>query len=292
MLLAIGVIILFLPLILVLFNQINSVKKDFWVPPVDFSTVVSCYINPFARKFWILTPSVVMIVIIYCITLVSAYFVFIKHKEDKKLLLGLALVIFHFTVLTALIISLAFKPILYPRYIMTIAPLLMVPPALYFINSNYKWIKRILLASLFCCGIYIAVSASFFSMGPYRQTLEYIHKTYPDVKKILHINEVTAGPLTAYSIPGQATNYWLKNENTVAYTNVDVFDKLHQVKSIDEMLKDGEIFCLVNFKYLPLNSKNEELILSRCKVVKVDEVIDNKSPEGIVITLHILQYEG
>lgn len=290
LLMASGVVILFIPWLLVLIKQIKIVQRDFWVPPVDLSTIIACYINPFARKFWILIPSIVMIIIVYGLTLLSIYFTFLKRREDKKLLLGLSLVIFHFTVLTALITSIIFKPILYYRYIITIVPILMVPPAVYFMITNNKWLKGILLTILFCCGIYISVSASYFSMGPYRQTLEYINKTYPDVKKILHVNEVTAGPLVEYSVHGQAEHYWLKNENTAAYTNVDVFEKLHQVKTLEEMLMEGEVFCLVNFKYLTLNGKNVDLILSNSKLIKQEEVIDKKSPEGIIITLHILQY--
>ena len=283
-------VVLFLPWAFILFKQVVTVKRDFWVPPVDLSTLYSCLINPFARKFWILTPSIIMIIVVYGLTLLSVYLIFIKRKEEKKLLLGLALAVFYLTILTAFAISVIFKPILYPRYIMTIVPLLMVPSALFFMSIDYKWLKGILLAVIFCCGVYVSISASYFSMGPYRQTLEYIHENYPEVKKILHINEVTAGPLAVYSQPGQAEQYWLQNKNTVAYTNVNVFTNLHQVKTLDEMLNKGEIFCLVNFKYLTLNSDNLSLILSSCKQIKMDEIIDKKSPEGIIIEAYILQY--
>lgn len=134
----------------------------------------------------------------------------------------------------------------------------------------------------------ISVSNFSFSYGPYKQTIEYISTTYPEIKKILHITEVTAGPLTEYSGNSGLSHYWLKAE----MSNVDAFTEVHQYNRPDEFLKAGEEFCAVRFHNLELNMENLDRIMAESELLKTDTVRDNKSLNGIMMQLYLLRYKG
>lgn len=288
----IAVFVLFLPWFSILLSQTHAAQKDFWITAVSPSTLLSCYLVPFGHEYRLSNLSYLMAAIVYGLTFISIYKIFITRKDDNRLALGLSLVIFHCTVLTVVIISFVLRPLLYCRYIMCVATMLMVPPALYFMGGGYKWLKAILLGSLLCCGIYISIAASYFSFGPYKQSLDDLHKARPDVKKIVHVTELTAGPFYEYGKDGPWTQYCLKNENAVWYSNMVVFDGFQAIKTLDEALEKDEIFCMVKFPDAGMNEKNFDLILSQCQTLAVDTVADNKPYSKVQCLLYILKYRG
>ena len=287
-----AVFVLFLPWFSVLLSQTHAAQKNFWSPAVSFSTLLSCYVYPFGHEYRLSNLAYPMAAIVYGLTIISIYKIFIAGKDDNRLVLGLSLVIFHCTVLTVVIISFILRPLLYWRYIACVVTMLMVPPALYFMGGGYKQLKAILLGSLLCCGIYISIAASYFSFGPYKQSLDYLQKTRPDVKKIVHVTEITAGPFYEYGKDGPWSQYCLKNANAVWYTNMAVFDGFQAIKNLDEALEKDEIFCMVKFPLTPLNEKNCDLILSQSQTLAVDTVADNKPYSGVQFLLYILKYRG
>jgi hypothetical protein len=91
---------------------------------------------------------------------------------------------------------------------------------------------------------------------------------------------------------GALRHYWLANERSITYTNLDVFDELEQVESLDEALSKGERFCLMVFAGVPLNTENTERVLSSGRLLKTERVVDRKSGNGVVLVLYILEYQG
>jgi hypothetical protein len=196
--------------------------------------------------------------------------------------------IFLGTLFIAMIISLFSQPILYSRYVAVIVTMLIIPVAILFTVMKIKWLKIILIPVILFLGIRTSVSAFSFSYGPYKQTIEYITRTYPEITKILHITEVTAGPLTNYTGDSGLSHYWLKAD----MSNVDAFPTIHQYSQPGEFLQPGEEFCVVRFHNLELNKKNLDLVLSESELVKKDTVFDNKVDYGIFIQLYLLRYKG
>jgi|WetSurMetagenome_2_1015567.scaffolds.fasta_scaffold51449_1 4-amino-4-deoxy-L-arabinose transferase-like glycosyltransferase len=285
-------ILLYLPWLTVLLSQARSVKNDFYISPLNFQSILSCYIGPFIVKFWYEISSYIMMVIVFGLTFISIYNHFIRYKDNNRLILGLSLLIFNATILTGVIISFTFRPILMLRYIGPIVTMLMVPPAFFFITNKIKVVKILLLVLLLGCGIYNSISASYFSMGPYKQSLEYLHNVHPGVKKIVHVTEITTGPLLEYNNIGNWKHYWIQNEKSVFYTNLNVFTCLHQIPSLDKALSHDEIFCLADMEIAPLNREVLNMILSQSRTIQVDKVVDNKSKPSITISLYLLQYKG
>jgi len=289
--------LLYLPWLFVLFYHTKKAQEFFWVPTITWQTFFSCFILPFTQKFWISLYSLPIIFIIYSTTLWVIYRNYIAKKDKQGVVLGLSLFIFGFTLLTTTVFSLFSQSVLYHRYIMNIVFMLLVPPTLFFIANKNKWLKGVLLAVLLICGIIVSLKASCFSYGPYKQSIDYFHKTYPEIKKMFHVFEASAGPFVEYSNP-DIKNYWLKNEQTIVFTNMDVFPNLYTTDSIGKVLKNNELFCVAGFEDLPFNENNLKQILSESQVLKVDTVVDNKVKyDDIMVAyvhkmvLYILKYQ-
>jgi hypothetical protein len=166
--------------------------------------------------------------------------------------------------------------------------MLIIPVTILLTVIKIKWLKIILIPMILFLGIRISVSAFAFSYGPYKQTIDYIANTYPEIKKILHITEITAGPMVEYNGNSGLSHYWLKAE----MSNVDAFTEIKQYQKPSEFLNPGENFCLVQFNNNPLNQKNLDLVLSESELIKKDTVFDNKFKNGIFIQLYLLKFKG
>ena len=280
--------ILFLPWLFMFIIQVKKVQHAFWAPEVTLNAILSCFKIPFTEQFWTTNYSISLTILIYCLIVLTIIISFTKSFREYRLVLGLSLFIFLGTLLVVTIISLFSQPILSTRYVMSIVAMLVVPPTILLIQMKIKWLKIILISVILFLGIRISISNFYFSYGPYKQTIGYISTTYPEIKKILHITEVTAGPMVEYNGTSGLSHFWLKAK----MSNVDAFPEVHQYNQPGEFLQSGEVFCTVRFHNLELNKENLDLVLSESELIKIDTVRDNKLKNGIMIQLYLLKYIG
>jgi hypothetical protein len=280
--------IFFLPWLFMFIIQVKKVQHAFWAPEVSLNAILSCFKIPFTEQFWTTNYSISLTILIYSLIVFTFFISFTKSFSEYRLVLWLSLFIFLGTLLVVTIISLFSQPILSTRYVMTIVIMLVIPPTILLIQMKIKWLKIILISVILFLGIRISISNFYFSYGPYKQTIEYISKTYPEIKKILHITEVTAGPMVEYNGTSGLSHYWLKAK----MSNVDAFPEVHQYNKPGEFLESGEVFCAVRFHNLELNKENLDLVLSESELIKTDTVRDNKFKNGIIIQLYLLKYIG
>jgi 4-amino-4-deoxy-L-arabinose transferase-like glycosyltransferase len=281
-------IVLFLPWAFMFIIQVKKVQHAFWVPNVNIHTILPCFTIPFTEQFWTTGYSIFLVVLIYVLLVYTLFKSFSKSFSEYRLALWLSMSIFLGTLFVVTIISLFSQPILFSRYVMAIITMLVVPPAIFFIQMKIKWLKMLLVLVVLFLGIRISISTFYFSYGPYKQTIDYITNTYPEIRKILHFTEITAGPMVEYSANSRLDHYWLKAE----MSNVDAFARIHQYKQPCEFLKPGEVFCAVRFNNLELNKENSELVLSESELIKTDTVSDHKVEYGNIIQVYILKYKG
>lgn len=282
--------LLYLPWLLVMLNQTKKVLQSFWVPAIDWQVIQSCFLSPFAPKIY-LPPFLPLAIVFYTIVLWVIYRTFKARKENQRTILGLALTMFGGTILLVIIISLLIQPILFMRYLVNIIVLLLVPVTLFFMSIKNNWAKGIILTIIMIFGIGVSIRGSFFSYGPYEHTLEYIHQNYPEVNKIFHLTELTAGPFAEYSYPVDE-NYWYCTDSTIVYTNMDVFDNLISTNSLSNVLQKDESFCFVEFPYSQLNQTSLKQIFSETNTIGIDTVVDNKVNNGVALVLYKLKYKG
>jgi hypothetical protein len=283
-------VMLYLPWFTAIIGQTKKVAESYWVPVLNWQTFLSCLLSPFAPKIY-LSPFLPLALIIYGLILWVIYRNFIPRKENQRLILGLSLCMFWCTILTAIIISLLMQPVLYMRYLSNIIVLILVPVTLFFIYTKNNWIKGIGLAVILVLGIKISLDGSYFSFGPYQQSVNQIHYENPEINKVIHVVESSAGPF-AECKNFDIQNYWYNPKSTVVFTNMDVFDNLIQTDSLGKVLYNEELFCLATFPFVPFNENNIKQILSESQLTRVDTVSDNKMNPGINIILYFLKYHG
>ncbi len=268
--------------------QVKKVQHAFWAPEVSLNGILSCITIPFTEQFWTTNYSISLIILIYGLIVFTIFKSFTKSFSEYRLVLWLALFIFMGTLMVVTIISLFLQPILSTRYVMTIVTMLVIPLTILFVKMKIRWLKIILISVILFLGLRISISTFYFSYGPYKQTIEYISTTYPEIRKILHITEITAGPLVEYTGNSGLSHYWLKAD----MSNVDAFPEVHQYDQPEEFLQSGEVFCAVRFHNLELNKENLDLVLSESELIKTDTVSDNKVANGIMIQVYLLKYKG
>ncbi|WP_319501629.1 glycosyltransferase family 39 protein [uncultured Draconibacterium sp.] len=279
---------LFLPWLFMFFVQINKVQHAFWAPEVSLAGIFSCITIPFTEQFWTTTYAYVLTILMYALIVITIFISFSKSLIDYRLALWLSLSIFFGTLFLVTLISLFSQPILSTRYVMAIVSMLVVAPTILLIRIKATWVKILLLIAIFMLNMRISASIFSFSYGPYKQTIEYVTTNYPEIKKMVHVTEVTAGPLIEYSKKTDLTHYWLKAE----MSNVDAFTEVHQYSQPSQFLQPNEQFCAVRFNNLELNIKNLNRIISESELLKIDTISDNKFKNGIFIQLYLLKYEG
>jgi uncharacterized membrane protein len=280
--------ILFLPWLSMFIVQVKRVQSAFWAPEVSLPTIISCFAIPFTEQFWTTPFSKSLTILMYAMIVCTIILSFRKSFSEYRLALWLSLFIFIGTLTIAMIISLFSQPILYSRYVAVIVTMLIIPVTILLTVIKIKWLKIILIPIILFLGILISFSAFTFSYGPYKQTIDYITDTYPEIVKILHITEITAGPMVEYNGNSRLSHYWLKAE----MSNVDAFIEIKQYQKPGEFLNSGENFCAVQFHNNPLNQKNLDLVLSESELIKKDTVFDAKFQYGIYIQLYLLKYKG
>jgi uncharacterized membrane protein len=280
--------LLFLPWLFMFTVQVKKAQHAFWAPEVSFSTIFSCFTIPFTEQFWTTNYSIALMILIYCLIVFTVVRSFSKSFSGYRLPLWLSLWIFLGTLLVVAIISFFSQPILFSRYVMTIVTMLMVPVAVLFIHIRLTWLKILLVAIILLLGIRVSVSTFYFSYGPYKQTVEYINTRYPNIHKVLHLTEITAGPMLEYNRNTGIGHYWLKAK----MSNVDAFKGIHQYHQPSEFLQPGEEFCVVQYSNLELNKENLDLVLSESELMKRDTVYDNKVEYGSIIQVYHLKYRG
>ncbi len=283
-------LILYMPWLIVMLSQTKKVSESFWVPALNWQILISCFLAPFAPKIY-LSPFLPLAFIIYGLVLWVIYRNYISRKEKRGIALGLALCMFGCTILSAVVISMLMQPIVYMRYIANIIVMILIPAALFFIAAKNVWIKGGVLIMIMVFGIAVSIEGSFFSFGPYEQSLDYLHEKHPEIKKVFHVLEATAGPFAEYA-NDDIQNYWYNPESTIVYTNMNVFSNLIAASSLDKILYKDESFCLADFPYMPFNENNVKKILSESQLIKIDTVVDNKVQFGGSILLYILKYNG
>ena len=279
---------LYLPWLYIFIIQVRKVQHAFWASPVSLQTILPCFTVPFTEQFWTTGYSTILIVLIYILIVYALFKSFTKPLAEYRVAMWLSMSVFLGTLLIVTIVSLVSQPILFSRYVMAIVTMLAVPPAIFFIQLKIKWMRMLLVFVVIFLGIRISISTYYFSYGPYKQTVEYIAATYPEIRKILHISEITAGPMVEYNGNSGLVHHWLKAE----MSNVDAFKEIQQHQQPTEFLQPGEIFCAVQFNNLELNKENLDLVLSESDLMKTDTVSDNKVEYGNSIQVYLLKYKG
>jgi len=285
----------YLPWTLTLLYQVGRVHQDYYLEPVNLQLLLQCYVLPFFHTAYP-SPLSKPLLAAFAFLSLAAVMLIVWRRSEHRLPLALSLTVFNGTVLIAILVSFVLRPILFYRYMATMMVMLAVPPALFLLEVRRPLIRRLLLAGLLVIGLLTAYDAGKETVGPYRSVLHYIKENHPEVTKVYHPAELTIGPSLEYNAIGPWTHYWLANTESVFYTNIGVYRELHQVSHLDEMLEEGEVFCMLDVVGMPLNRENVERVMSSSEQLASEIFRDDKvtvaSAQGLQIQVYALRYRG
>lgn len=280
--------VLYLPWLARIGVQVQKVQQAFWAPEVSMATLLSCFGAPFSDPYTTTWQAYALMALCWGLAGFALYRSASPALQAQQRAIRMAVGLYVGTILLATAISLVSQPILFSRYAMAIALLPAFPVALLLAGLQNRWIARTLAALILVLGVSVSSPVFTFSYGPYKQAVEHIAETFPEVKKVVHISEITAGPMLYYNGRSGLQHCWLKAK----MSNVDAFTGIRQYNRPQEFLQPGETFLVAQFNTLPLNIENLDLLRSQSELLLTDTVINLKVESGNRILLYLLRYKS
>jgi uncharacterized protein (DUF2141 family) len=124
---ACSTLLAYAPWIACLARQASRVAKNYWIPPVDVFTVFRVFAYPYMQRFsWNFNPYAIAIFLTVLTLGVIGVIRAVRARKEDSFLVVSALSVYALTFLTALVLSVTFKPILYERYFIAAMGLLIL----------------------------------------------------------------------------------------------------------------------------------------------------------------------
>lgn len=244
------IILGYLPWIRMLIRQIHNVSGGFWVSAVSLEGIFNALIQPFAYKeiFPPVLPGMIVLLITSWVVVITGLVVVIKKPVDgTRFFTFLVLLVFSFTFITPMIISLFFNPIFYERYIIILDGLFLLLLSLGVSQLPQKWLQVVFL------GIY-AILNIFTIKDIYTQHFNYPMKQLAAALKdeispgdlIITSEQYSMGP-AFYYFP-QATHYYSNNSIEKQWEQVlePLAPHLHKDDEREQLLSTHKSFWYIN----------------------------------------------
>ncbi|HOV28337.1 MAG TPA: glycosyltransferase family 39 protein [Pseudobacteroides sp.] len=217
-------VILYLPWVFYLTDQVSKVSKEFWIPPVTLTTIWSTLIYPYGSKFM---PSVTYASILAFIFMVIIVWGFIRagvkrYKEGKMAVFGV--LVFVLTLACGVAASFIIRPVLVERYIVPVVGIMLVAAA--YGISLFKKKSAIIVACLVIMGISIplilTINTARFN-GPMYEVKTYLQENMSEDDIFIHTDEHTFGTF-CYYLPDHKHYYYME-DGFNGYSGYDAFKK-------------------------------------------------------------------
>jgi uncharacterized membrane protein len=241
---ALGVILVcFLPWFPILINQASMVKHNYWIPPISWKIIIHIFYYPFGEKIPYYDPALFRFR--PCAFFVS--FILILHgllltkiKKQKIFWLNLfSIEIYLLTIISGIILSLIFRPILIERYIMTVMGLFILSLAIGLSSVSKKrvfWCIIIVFLALCLPSIYDINKYRF--NGPMTEVVDYIKTNFSTDTVFIHGDRQSLSIICCY-FPNNNQMLYLKSSDQYIYrdaffpntsegTDLDTFIKGHK----------------------------------------------------------------
>lgn len=146
------IIISYIPWAFTLFHQLTQVHNGYWIEPLDFYDIIDCL------SFYAVNLDVIIYIKIFSIILLILITIAIinKYREEQtneNVLMLLGITTFFGTLLTSIIVSIMFKPILIARYLIIPSVVLWLTISIYIGQLKNEKILGILIILLLFFGM-------------------------------------------------------------------------------------------------------------------------------------------
>lgn len=250
---AVTVVVCYLPWIFVLFNQSKRVSENFWIPPVTKDVIWQTLLYPFRSKFWEYDAAKLCFISAVVLILWGLVFSILKRKQ-QGLMSMLAVLVYSLTLISAIVLSNAIRPLLVERYIFPVV-------GLFILSFTYGIsLLKNKGVSIFLCLALLVISIPQTSLvvterfnGPMKEVCDYINMSATSEDVFIHTDEHTFGTFSYY-YPNNK-HYLYLPPAFKGYSGYDAFSPNGTYGSdIKGFIQDKENIWLVNREGAPNTS--------------------------------------
>jgi uncharacterized membrane protein len=242
---AVVAIVMFLPWTIFLSSQVKRIHGNYWIPKFTMDTLFQTLVFPFNHKF---TNDYKQLLPIYLIAIIFILFGFIssyKKNVKKNYIPEFAILIYVLTILSGIVISFIFRPLLIPRYMLVVLGL--------FLLGIAHGISQIPNKKLTCIVIFVVILVSTPEIvqihnqrfnGAVRESVTKLKKQLKPGDIFVHVNGTTFGTF-CYYFPN-TKNFFYQKPGSVWYSDYDAFKPNNSYgPDINSVLKQHKTVYLV-----------------------------------------------
>lgn len=217
-----AVVIGYIPWLMALMGQLNTVSRDFWITEVNGGVIWDALIYPFRAKFWsnydFTIPSFVGIAILVFTGIRHA----IGRKRKEGLLSVFSISVYILTLTAGIIASKLYRPVFVDRYIFPVVGLFLLSAAYGIARLKYKdmAVFVVMILMVFSLEPIVEINKQNFN-GPMAQVTEYVNEKLGPDDAFVHIDEHTFGMFTYYFPDNK--HYFYLPEGANQYNTYEAF---------------------------------------------------------------------
>jgi hypothetical protein len=270
-------IISFLPWIPALKYQIAQVIKRYWIPKINYFTIMQSLTYQFNGKlggFINYAGFALFIALLYYAIRLS-----ILEKNKESILLYMSLIVYSLTFLFLFIFSKYIKPIMHPPYIQSITGILLI--IVTYTLSKLKSIKTSAVVFIFLAIITLPASISVRTIKtnePLNQAIIYLKLNIKEDDVILHSDDQTAS-VFSYYFPKNRQFVFLLGQFK-GYMNYEAYKKNLTVgDDARRFLKSSKNVWIAgrNKNFVPFNFYKSVFYSNNYKLVDNPEIFDDRN---------------
>ncbi len=242
----------YLPWIPSFLAQVHRVKAGFWIPETNWFLVKFSLMAPYAYKYEdIMYPWTSVFAMFLSAAAVGFYFVVYRRRSEQLLPFALFALVYLLTLAAGILLSKTIAPILMPRYLICCVGLFLVCVAggiAALPRPSMRVGASAMIVALLLPADWVIETKTFH--GPFREVEARIAQSGNPDEAIVHEDVQTLFPMQ-WGLP-KYTHVYLADDPEVSNLAGGVYpeDNLAVVAGIDNMLKRGRPFSLVDFALL------------------------------------------
>jgi len=243
------VFLAYLPWVIFFFRQAMDAHRAFWIAPLDPLTILGAFCVPFAYRFFhpaVPWPMAVVTGMVLILIAFGVVFSLVRKASRERVPILLAVVIFDGTLLTAIVVSLAFTPVFVPRYMLACFGPALIALSISIRLAPVRWL-RIAVVSLFVVPNLLVMKDVYTQRfnGSTRELVADLRGAVERGDLVVTSDCIALGPVVYY-LPEARHLFYLADMETMWQHYFTVFEpRIVDRSRLQELLASSESFWFI-----------------------------------------------
>lgn len=214
-------LLLFSPWIFFMVSQLKRVKNDFWLWSMGVEDYIRMLVYLFNTKF---SPQYIYLIPFFVVSVIFIAYGIKRNNYDpvNGFAPKYAILVYLMTLLSGILVSVLYRPVLYPRYMLVVAgPLILSIAQGISLVKNKKMFALIMASILIFSAIQNSVILKNRYNGNVRECISELSKEISDQDVFIHADGNTFGVLCVY-LPNNK-HYLYQEKGSRWYSNYDAY---------------------------------------------------------------------